>query len=113
MKAHLIARSFFILLLLVLALMINNQFRFRDHTSDDIYYISLDGKRLLDGQNTYGRIKDGNMRENDKYPTYFPLTYYFTAAYHYFSPDFNSSVRIWKKLGTVFCLLYTSPSPRD
>lgn len=42
---------------------------------EDIYYLWLEGKRLLSGENPYGRILMGNMRENNKYATYFPLFY--------------------------------------
>jgi len=38
----------------------------------DIYYLFLDGQRTAEGQNTYSRINDSNMRDNDKYTTYFP-----------------------------------------
>jgi len=41
----------------------------------DIYYSWVEGQRLLAGENPYSRILSGNMRENDKYSTYFPLFY--------------------------------------
>jgi hypothetical protein len=45
----------------------------------DIYYLWLDGKRILEGDNPYARILAGNLRENNKYPTYFPLFYLLSA----------------------------------
>ena len=44
-----------------------------DTGGEDIYYTWLEGKRLLAGENPYARVLAGNMRENDKYATYFPL----------------------------------------
>jgi uncharacterized membrane protein len=41
----------------------------------DIYYSYVEGKRLTEGKNPYARILDGNMRENQKYATYFPVFY--------------------------------------
>jgi hypothetical protein len=41
----------------------------------DIYYSYVEGKRLTEGKNPYARILDGDMRENQKYATYFPVFY--------------------------------------
>lgn len=42
----------------------------------DISYIWFEGYHLVrEGKNPYQRIVDGNMRENNKYPTYLPLFY--------------------------------------
>jgi hypothetical protein len=41
----------------------------------DIYYSYVEGKRLTQGKNPYARILDGDMRENQKYATYFPVFY--------------------------------------
>ncbi len=45
----------------------------------DIYYNYLEGKRILAGENPYLRILNGDMRQNEKYPTYFPLIYLLSA----------------------------------
>jgi hypothetical protein len=45
----------------------------------DIYFMYLEGQRITQGTNPYLRILGGNMRENDKYPTYLPL-FYLVAA---------------------------------
>ncbi|ESA33172.1 hypothetical protein N836_22535 [Leptolyngbya sp. Heron Island J] len=45
----------------------------------DMYYIWLEGKRILAGENPYARILAGNLRENDKYATYFPIAYLLSA----------------------------------
>jgi hypothetical protein len=52
-----------------------------DRAADrDIYYLWQDGNSLLHGTNPYARILTGNMRENQKYPTYFPLFYLLSAG---------------------------------
>lgn len=45
----------------------------------DMYYIWLEGKRILAGENPYARVLAGNLRENDKYATYFPIAYFLSA----------------------------------
>lgn len=52
-----------------------SQFWSFDTKRYDMYYIWMEGKRILSGENPYERILKGNMRENKKYPTYFPLFY--------------------------------------
>ncbi|MDF5733310.1 MAG: hypothetical protein PUP92_36330, partial [Rhizonema sp. PD38] len=42
---------------------------------EDIYYLWIEGKRILSGENPYARILLSNMRDNQKYATYFPLFY--------------------------------------
>jgi hypothetical protein len=70
------------LFLLVIALTIFVNARFWDYTTDrgpagpqDIYYLWEEGGRILAGGNPYERILAGNMLENDKYATHFPLFY--------------------------------------
>jgi len=46
---------------------------------EDVYWSWLEGQRLLKGVNPYERTLTGNLRDNDKYATYFPLFYYGTA----------------------------------
>jgi uncharacterized membrane protein len=46
---------------------------------DDIYYLWIEGKRIIDGENPYARILEGNMLDNDKYATYFPVFYWLSA----------------------------------
>ena len=42
---------------------------------EDIHDAFLEGERLVNGINPYARILGGDMRNNQKYPTYFPLFY--------------------------------------
>lgn len=43
-----------------------------DPSGYDIYYLFLDGQRIIEGQNPYSRVLEGDMKLNDKYTTYFP-----------------------------------------
>ncbi len=52
----------------------------KDYSTLDIYFVQQEGVRMARGENPYSRILQGNMRENQKYPTYFPLTYLCSAA---------------------------------
>ena len=51
-----------------------------DEQSTDIHFTYLDGQRILSGENPYARILSGNMRENQKYSTYFPLFFLLAAG---------------------------------
>jgi hypothetical protein len=42
-------------------------------TGTDVYYDWIDGRRILSGENPYARVLAGNMRDNNKYTTYFPI----------------------------------------
>jgi hypothetical protein len=44
-----------------------------DATGTDVYYDWIDGRRILSGENPYARVLAGNMRDNNKYTTYFPV----------------------------------------
>ncbi len=46
----------------------------------DIYYDWLEGQRILSGENPYARVLEGNMLVNNKYSTYLPGFFLFTAA---------------------------------
>ncbi len=53
----------------------NSTIPLNDPSKEDIYQSFLEGERLVNGINPYARILDGDMRINQKYPTYFPLFY--------------------------------------
>jgi hypothetical protein len=68
--------SFFVfLLLVVLAREVNQAIPQPVFENQDIYFSYVEGKRLRDGKNPYERILHGNMSENQKYATYFPVFY--------------------------------------
>lgn len=47
---------------------------------EDVYYLWIEGRRILAGENPYARVLSGDMRENRKYATYFPLFYLLSSA---------------------------------
>jgi hypothetical protein len=57
--------------------------KFHEHDAmgkrEDIYYSWLEGNRILSNENPYERVLSGDMWENDKYATYFPLFYLLSA----------------------------------
>lgn len=70
---------------------------------DDIYYIWLEGKRIIAGENPYARVLVGNMRVNDKYATYFPLAYLFSALIQKLGfPEFRDWLYLWRPISFVF-----------
>jgi uncharacterized membrane protein len=68
-----------VLLLLAAAALLHAKAWGVDSEGYDIYYAWLEGQRLLAGENPYARVLEGNMVENDKYATYFPLFYLLSA----------------------------------
>jgi hypothetical protein len=82
---HITARSTalaFVLLVLLLALGAAAYLALPPvtHTGTDIYYSFIEGQRIVAGVNPYTRILSGNMRDNQKYPTYFPLFFLIAAG---------------------------------
>jgi uncharacterized membrane protein len=70
-----------------------------ERAQPDIYYIWRDGSRLATGENPYEAILSGNMRENHKYPTYFPLFYLLVAgAHHLGAVEYRDWMRLWRPL---------------
>ncbi|MGH7306797.1 MAG: hypothetical protein ACRELZ_26280 [Candidatus Rokuibacteriota bacterium] len=70
-----------------------------ERAGPDIYYIWIDGSRLAVGENPYARIRTGNMRENQKFPTYLPLFYMFVAATHHVGvTEYADFLRLWRVL---------------
>jgi hypothetical protein len=67
--------SVVVLFIAFVALRINMRFWPLDTVGSDTYYSWIEGRRILNGRNPYERILHGNMQENQKYATYFPLFY--------------------------------------
>jgi len=63
----------------LVAARINIRFWNLDTKGSDTYYSWVEGGRIREGTNPYERILHGNMRENRKYATYFPLFYEISA----------------------------------
>lgn len=72
---------------------------------EDIYYIWLEGKRLLAAQNPYERVLSGNLRDNQKYATYFPLFYILSYSTQLFGlRDYSSWLFLWRHIFLLFNL---------
>ena len=70
--------------------------------SEDIYYIWLEGKRILAGENPYARVLAGNLRENDKYATYFPITYLLSTLVQKLGfLDYRDWLYFWRPIAFV------------
>ena len=83
---------------------------------EDIYYLWEDGSRILHGENPYLRILAGNMHENQKYSTYFPVFNGISALTQWAGlGDFEPWVAFWRVVflafnlgiaGLLYALLY-------
>ncbi|HJS18318.1 MAG TPA: hypothetical protein VJ785_06205 [Anaerolineales bacterium] len=71
--------SVVVLAIALIAIRVNLRFWHLDTVGSDTYYSWIEGRRILRGQNPYERILHGNMQENGKYSTYFPLFYELSA----------------------------------
>ena len=72
---------------------------------EDIYFIYRDSKKIAEGYNPYSAIKSGDMRNNQKYATYFPLFYYQSALFYKLGfKDFS----VWLKAWRILYLLITT-----
>ena len=74
----------------------------------DMYYLYLDGNRILNGENPYSRVLKGNMYDNNKYTTFFPafieLSYLSQELrYHYY----ESWLYFWQRVLLVVNLCIT------
>ena len=68
-------------------------------SSEDIFYVWEEGKRLAAGVNPYARIIGESLRDNNKYPTYLPLSYFFVAILHRLGiKDFVDFVSVWRPI---------------
>jgi uncharacterized membrane protein len=110
----------FILLISGLVMYVYPQFWGYGAEKDDIYYIWIDGQYLLNGDNPYARILTSNMRQNQKYPTYFPLFYIFAYVTQKAGlKDFSEWLSLWRyislffNLGIVSVIFYTLYSSRQ
>ena len=64
---------------------------------EDIGYAWKEGTNIVDGLNPYARTLLGNLRDNDKYPTYLPFVYYFSALLQKLGfTTFRDFIYIWR-----------------
>jgi hypothetical protein len=60
---------------------------------EDIYYIWLEGKEIINHRNPYSSVLVGDMRTNNKYPTYLPFYYLLSTSIQFIGfGEFNSWV---------------------
>lgn len=97
---------FLLLILFSAGLLIHSKFWFTPAdalTGEDIYYIWLEGKRIIIGENPYARVLASDMRVNDKYATYFPLAYLFSALVQKLGfLDFRDWLYLWRLISFAF-----------
>lgn len=72
---------------------------------NDIRYIYEDGHSIANAVNPYQRIHGSNMRENQKYSTYFPGFFLFVAAtVKLGADDLGKFLEIWRPLSLLIHL---------
>jgi len=77
----------------------------RETKGEDVYYVWMEGSRLLNGEDPYARILAGNMRENDKYATYFPGFYGLSALTQAAGlRDYEAWIAFWRVIFLAFDL---------
>ena len=71
-------------------------------SNKDIYSVWEEGKTIADGINPYARIIGKSLRNNNKYPTYLPLSYYFVAILDRTGfQTFIDFIRIWRPFNVI------------
>lgn len=76
-----------------------------DTSKNDVYYAWLEGQRILENENPYARILEGDMLNNNKYATYFPAFYLFSALTQLLGfRDYESWIGLWRYLFLFFHL---------
>jgi len=69
----------------------------------DISFDYEEAQRILRGENPYARILSGDMRTNQKYPTYFPLFYLLSAGVIRAGlSDYASWLQFWRVVNLFF-----------
>ena len=105
-----------LLVILLAGAAVNGRFWKTDTQTQDIYYSWVESGRILHGENPYARVLAGNMRDNEKYTTYFPLSYELgvltlLAGFR----DYGPWIAIWRAIflacnlaigATLFLLVY-------
>ncbi len=71
---------------------------------DDVYFLYLEGNRILHGVNPYARVLEGDMRKNNKYATYLPGSYLFSAAMQRIGnlEDYDRWLIVWRYITEFF-----------
>lgn len=92
-----------LLLLLVIAAVAHIRLWPTPTEGEDVYYAWVEGGRILAGENPYARVLAGDLRQNDKYATYFPVFYALSALTQRFGlADYGAWIAFWR---VIFLLL--------
>jgi Gpi18-like mannosyltransferase len=96
--------SFFAVILLVyLAREVNQAIPQPVLENQDIYYSYLEGRRLREGKNPYARVLEGDMLENQKYATYFPVFYELSyVSQNLGLRSYFNWIAFWAKVFVIF-----------
>ncbi len=92
-------------IILIIAAAVNLRFWPTATKGEDVYYAWVEGSRILNGENPYDRVLAGNMRDNQKYATYFPVFYelsYLTQRAGL--REYDSWIAFWRVIFTLFDL---------
>jgi len=94
-----------LLALLVAGAAVNVRLWNSDTKGEDIYYAWVEGGRILNGESPYARVLAGNMRDNDKYATYFPVFYELSALTQWAGlRDYEPWIAFWRTIFLAFNL---------
>jgi uncharacterized membrane protein len=94
-----------LLVILLAGTAVNVRFWKTETKGEDIYYAWVEGGRILNGENPYARVLTGNMQENNKYATYFPLFYELSALTEWAGlRDYVPWIGLWRTIFLAFNL---------
>ena len=89
--------TFIVVCIVSFSIKVNVKFWDLDTVGSDTYYAWVEGRRILEFKNPYARILDGDMEENNKYATYFPLFYEASAVVQYLGLHYyNDWIGFWR-----------------
>jgi hypothetical protein len=106
-RAFVQQKAAFFVLIVVLALggIIGSRFWQAETEGLDVYYGWVEGGRLLNGENPYSRVLTGNMRDNAKYATHFPVFYELSALSQWAGlSDYDRWIAFWRSVFLAFDL---------
>lgn len=90
-------------LMIFFAIRVNRSIPNPKLTKQDIYYSFVEGQRISAGNNPYERILTGNMLENKKYATYFPLFYEISFVSQKLGlSNFEDWITFWGRIFELF-----------
>ncbi|HUW21820.1 MAG TPA: hypothetical protein VMW41_04100 [Candidatus Bathyarchaeia archaeon] len=98
-----LALLFVIIMSLATLVQLNLYFCRYNTKGDDIYYIWKDSQTIASGKNPYERILSGNMVDNRKYITYFPLFYCLVALSQVLGlKELSYGIFFWRSIFVIF-----------